>query len=264
MKNKIDYCLGKVQLNKRKKSEIEVFGDLVSYQELMSRPYFLNLKEKIFKVLKNYRLKNKNILEIGAGISEFLPIFAPDNKLTALDISKVLLSQNKVKANLVVGDAEKLPFADSSFDFVYLVGVLHHLENQRQALLEIKRVLKINGKVFISEPTQWSLNLPYYLIRRVAIKVLGVDRFLNLSACGSPDESFIDLDVVREVFGGDIKVTMHKILPLRMPPIKLLEQLFPVNFNDMLEKTPLIKNFGTIVFIQGRKQRSMYDTRLRN
>lgn len=255
IKKKIFFLLGEDKISQRKKDEIRVFQDLSSYQELMSRPYFRELKEKITNSFKRYRFKGKTILEIGAGTSKFLPLFEKENELTALDISAVLLAQNKARANLIVGDAENLPFLDESFDLIYLVGVLHHLENQKKALREIKRALKVKGKVFISEPTKWSLNLPYYLIRKLAIKILGVDRFKNLSGCGSPEESFISLKAVKEVFGSDFQFKLHKILPLRMPPVKFLEQFFPAKLNDLFEKTPLIKNLGTIVFVEGEKQR---------
>ena len=54
----------------------------------------------------------------------------------------------------VVADAtEALPFPDSSFDTVYCVDVLHHLEGNTPRLLrEIQRVLRANGALIIVEP----------------------------------------------------------------------------------------------------------------
>lgn len=250
---KINNQLDKNKLSTRKNREIEAFADLNSYQELMERPYFRELKNKIKQSLKKYSFKDKKILEIGAGVSEFLPLFK-NNKLTALDISETLLKENKIKVDLVVGDAENLPFKDKSFDFVFCVGILHHLENQKQALLEIKRVLKSGGKVFISEPTKWSLNLPYYLIRRLAIRIFGVQKFKNLSGCSSPDESFLDFEAVKQIFDKEILYKTEKILPLRMPPIGFLEKLFSIKINNILGTVSLINNFGTIIFIKGEKR----------
>lgn len=242
-------------LSERKKEEIQTFTDLWAYQELMSRPYFVYLKQKISRQLGQYHFKNKNILEIGAGTSQFLKLFEDRNQVVALDISAELLKQNLTKAKLVVADAEHLPFADKSFDFIYAIGVLHHLEDQKKALSEIKRVLKSNGQVFLSEPTKWSLNLPYYLLRRLAIVVLGEKRYRDLSGCGSPKESFVSIKAVKEIFGIGFQLKFTKILPLRMPPIKLFEALFSRNINDILEKIPLINNLGTIVWIRAKKIR---------
>lgn len=243
----------KIVLSQRKKKEQQAFSDLKAYDELMSRPYFVYLKQKITKELTKYHFKNKKILEIGAGRSEFLDLFDKDNEVTALDISPVLLKENKGKVKLVVGDAENLPFKNQNFDFVYMIGVLHHLEDQERALKEIDRVLKNGGQFFMSEPTKWSLNLPYYLIRCFAILLVGEKKYQKISGCGSPEESFIDLHLCTEVFSGNWEIKKQKYLPLRMPPVGFLEKWFSKKLNDFLEKLPLINNLGSIVFLRGQK-----------
>ena len=55
--------------------------------------------------------------------------------------------------NSVMCDCTKLPFADNSFDCVICIAVLHHLADETRrlnALREIKRVLKKDGKALIS------------------------------------------------------------------------------------------------------------------
>jgi ubiquinone/menaquinone biosynthesis C-methylase UbiE len=242
------------KLSPRKKKEIKTFSDLTAYEELMSRPYFVYLKQKITKELEKYHFKNKNILEIGAGRSEFLELFDNNNEVTALDISPILLKENKGRAKLVVGDAENLPFTGGTFDFVYLVGVLHHLENQKKALLEIDRVLKPGGQIFISEPTKWSLNLPYYWIRRLVILLVGEKKYQKISGCGSPEETFIDLKLCDQAFADNWNIQKQKHLPLRMPPVNFFEKRFSKKLNDLLEKLPVINNFGSIVFLKGQKK----------
>jgi ubiquinone/menaquinone biosynthesis C-methylase UbiE len=49
-------------------------------------------------------------------------------------------------AHVVEGDAEELPFADSTFDRVSSNGVLHHTPDIEAALREIRRVLKPGGE----------------------------------------------------------------------------------------------------------------------
>ncbi len=56
--------------------------------------------------------------------------------------------------SVVAGDALRLPFSDQRLDFVYVVGVLHHLPNrsaQRVALAEIARVLRPGGLLMVHE-----------------------------------------------------------------------------------------------------------------
>lgn len=246
----------KITLSQRKKIEQQTFSNLQAYDELMSRPYFVYLKQKITEELDKYHFNNKKILEIGAGKSEFLSLFDKNNEVTALDISPILLRENKGKVKLVVGDAENLPFPDESFDFVYLVGVLHHLEDQNKALKEIKRVLKDSGQFFLSEPTKRSLNWSYYLIRRLGIKILGLKKFKKMSGCGSPEETFIDEKVFNKIYAQEWQIKKQKHLPLRMPPLPFFEKRFSRKLNDFLEKTPIINNFGSIIFIRGQKKQA--------
>jgi SAM-dependent methyltransferase len=52
------------------------------------------------------------------------------------------------------GSATKLPFSDQAFDFVYAVGVMHHIAGEaarRQAFDEIRRVLKPSGLLLMHE-----------------------------------------------------------------------------------------------------------------
>lgn len=54
----------------------------------------------------------------------------------------------------VAGSALALPFADASVDFVYTVGVLHHLDDeeaQRSACAEVARVLRPGGAFIVHE-----------------------------------------------------------------------------------------------------------------
>lgn len=241
----------------QKLEEMAVFNDIDSYNELMSRPYILALKEKSREALQKHQHRHANILEIGAGISPYLKGFDPSNFIVATDINKSLLNQSQKKekrekrVNYLVCDAENLPFKNNSFDFIYVLGVLHHLPNQELALKEMKRVLRRKGKIFIEEPTKWSLNLAYYLLRRLALKLMGKKLMKRIIGCGTPHESFISLGLVNQVFGKRYQIKIKKILPLRMPPIKILSHLeSPVKLSCWLEKVPIVKNLGTIALIE--------------
>ncbi len=48
-------------------------------------------------------------------------------------------------------DAENLKFNDHTFDLVYGSGILHHLSIEK-AIVEIKRVLKKDGRAIFYEP----------------------------------------------------------------------------------------------------------------
>ena len=96
------------------------------------------------------------ILEIGSGRGWFSIELANKNiRMTALDLS--INNLNKIKSinpkiNIVLGDANKLPFDNERFDWIVANEVLEHLEYPEKAISEWKKYLKPNGKILISVP----------------------------------------------------------------------------------------------------------------
>jgi ubiquinone/menaquinone biosynthesis C-methylase UbiE len=50
----------------------------------------------------------------------------------------------------VLGDAERIPFPDATFDVVYAFGVLHHTPGTAKAINEVQRVLRPGGQAIIA------------------------------------------------------------------------------------------------------------------
>ena len=66
------------------------------------------------------------------------------------------------KATNVVGDAQRLPFADASFDTVFCSQVLEHVPEPWLVLAEFRRVLKDEGRLILTVPhISWLHNEPY-------------------------------------------------------------------------------------------------------
>lgn len=92
-----------------------------------------------------------NILEIGCGTGCDLLQFAKHGaRAVGIDITPehLRLARTRVGSLAAIGQAEatSLPFADSSFDYVYSHGVLHHIDRPRLAVDEIFRVLRPGGR----------------------------------------------------------------------------------------------------------------------
>jgi ubiquinone/menaquinone biosynthesis C-methylase UbiE len=62
-----------------------------------------------------------------------------------VELAREHLASLQVDGEVVLGDAESLPFPDASFDRVTSNGVLHHTPDIQAALREIHRVLRPGG-----------------------------------------------------------------------------------------------------------------------
>ncbi|HZL56305.1 MAG TPA: class I SAM-dependent methyltransferase [Bryobacteraceae bacterium] len=98
--------------------------------------------------------RDKDILEIGVGMgADHLEwAKAGPKSLTGIDLTEraIQFTKNRLayyglSSDLRVADAEKLPFADDSFDIVYAYGVLHHSPDTTKAIREVYRVLRPGG-----------------------------------------------------------------------------------------------------------------------
>src|ERR1700753_170335 len=85
--------------------------------------------------------RGEQVLEVGCGTGSDLLQFAKNGALaTGIDLSErhVELARERV-GNLATvhrGDARDLPFENSSFDYVYSHGVLHHSDEPERIVRE--------------------------------------------------------------------------------------------------------------------------------
>lgn len=77
----------------------------------------------------------------------------PDAEVTGVDfIPEMLeLAQRKGVHHTILADAMKLPFPDASFDCVTIAFGLRNMENWRDALVEMSRVLRRDGHLLVLE-----------------------------------------------------------------------------------------------------------------
>jgi ubiquinone/menaquinone biosynthesis C-methylase UbiE len=89
-----------------------------------------------------------DVLEVGCGTGLLMDRIADVcNSLQGVDISSGMAARARKRGHRVmVGGADRLPFADNSFDLVYSFKVLAHIESIRQALAEMTRVLRPGGR----------------------------------------------------------------------------------------------------------------------
>ena len=108
----------------------------------------------------------KRLLEVGCGMGTDLLQFARGGaRVTGVDLTprSVETSRHHLElydhaGDFALTDAEKLPFADESFDVIYSNGVLHHTPDTAGAVREIYRVLRPGGlaRVMLYHRHSWN------------------------------------------------------------------------------------------------------------
>lgn len=138
--------------------------------------YDASIKKNIFQRFWHYTRFRKigslihnlkgTFLDIGCCDGTFTKIILDESKATkiyAIDVleSCVDYAKEKYKGNKKLvfsfGEATTLPFPSKKFDAVFCLEALEHFQYPLQAIVEMKRVLKPNGKVFILIPHENTL-----------------------------------------------------------------------------------------------------------
>ena len=96
------------------------------------------------------------LLDVGCGKGDLLK-YAHDrgHSVYGLDLSPVALEMAAAdvpSAGLSVGVAKEMPFDDESFDYVTCLGSLEHFAEPQAAVLEMARILKVDGKAVVAVP----------------------------------------------------------------------------------------------------------------
>ncbi len=137
-------------------------------------------------IKKNKGNRKVKICEFGGGAGQLLNEIRKSHpnadliNVELIDEYKRFLVSKKIK--LVISSVLDSKFPNNSFDIVLMRNVLHHLigknlketaENQKHALLELKRLIKPGGAVFIEELTNSSaaVCMLLYLLTKLNSKI---------------------------------------------------------------------------------------------
>jgi phosphatidylethanolamine/phosphatidyl-N-methylethanolamine N-methyltransferase len=102
------------------------------------------------------RLPGREVLEVGVGTGLALPYYAPDRRITGIDLSAEMLAQARKRvagrgitnvAALREMDAEATDFPDASFDIAVAMFVASVVPNPRALLAEMRRVVRPGGNL---------------------------------------------------------------------------------------------------------------------
>lgn len=173
-----------------KKEQVAKMFDNISHKYDFLN-HFLSLgidiywRKKAIKLLSS--AKPKYILDIATGTGDFAIEalkLAPD-KVIGVDISAGMLKYGNEKIvklglqhkiELILGDSEKLPFDDNTFDAITVSFGVRNFENLEKGLSDMFRVLKPGGKALVlefSKPQSFPMKQLYNFYFKNILPVLG-------------------------------------------------------------------------------------------
>ena len=133
------------------------FNEIADQWDIMRKEFFPEaVREKAYSIAKVEQ--GKVAADIGAGTG-FITEGLVKNGLNVIvvDFSEEMLNQMRVKFkdyNCIEyrqGEAENLPIETNAVDYVMANMYLHHVENPTNAIKEMVRILKPNGKLIITD-----------------------------------------------------------------------------------------------------------------
>ena len=142
----------------------------------------LKARRRLLRLLQPFLSQNQLVLDAGCGPGTYGIILAEKNDVVGVDLSSKIASAAKQRANEgnarfwpLVGDLERLPFRDNSFDVCLCIYTLHHLPDIYVAVSELVRVAKTEGRIAIldvngSNPGVRLSSIMENLIRRHLVK----------------------------------------------------------------------------------------------
>jgi len=156
-----------------------------------------------------------NILEVGVGTGSSLRDYPLGEQIVAVDISKEMLRRAEVKLKnhnreieLCRGDVRNLPFKDETFDTIFSSWVFCSVTDPVRGLIEVRRVLKKEGKLLMLEHVKSENKALGYLMdksnplaARLGVGDINRDTLANLRKAGFKvkEERNLAYDVVKAI-----------------------------------------------------------------
>jgi len=159
-----DFGFEKVDESDKAKRVRGVFDSVAPKYDVMNDLMSMGMHRawKAYTVLVSNVGPGSQVLDIAGGTGDLAIAFAkkagPTGRVVHTDINEAMLRGGRdrlIDAGVIlptaVCDAEKLPFADASFDVVSVAFGLRNMTHKDAALAEMNRVLKPRGKLLVLE-----------------------------------------------------------------------------------------------------------------
>jgi 2-polyprenyl-3-methyl-5-hydroxy-6-metoxy-1,4-benzoquinol methylase len=130
---------------------VESFGEEWTAFDHFSEEEITKAGDQYFDIVKDEWIEGKTVLDVGCGTGRWSRYVSKKAQFVeAIDPSKAVYSaakllQNNTNVRISKAGVDTIPFADSTFDFVFSLGVLHHIPDTKEAMKKCVEKLKPNG-----------------------------------------------------------------------------------------------------------------------
>jgi len=195
--------------------------------------YFGRIKN-IVKTFAGFNRKFSRVLDIGGGLGLFSMNFKlnfPMSKVIILDKSKhegikeILTKFPTLKITDYIQEdiQNKTSFESGSLDLIFALDILEHVENPSIAIDEILRILKEDGLLFISVPTE---SILLKLVRRLIGTIKNIQVNPHWLGMVSSEKEFFKI----------LRQKNIKIILKRKYPFQFLPRLFSYDLFYLIQK----------------------------
>ena len=174
------------QKHKKIQSELAVFNDNFLRNYLIDAPTPLAIERSWECILFSQEELKTPILDIGCGDGIFARSLFKSRVNVGIDPNKVEIDRaadTMIYDELLLDFGDKIHKKDKSFNTIFSNSVLEHIEDIHAVLLEAKRLLKTDGTLYLTVPTDnfEKFSLVACLLRGVGMRNLARawHRFFN-------------------------------------------------------------------------------------
>ena len=185
-----------MEINKKKL--IRIYFKI--FPEIIMHNHTYRLKHFVKEVAVKYDESGKKIIDIGAGNCQYKRFFKKLNYFSQ-DIQN-----NQEKSINYIGPIDELP--ENSFDYILCTQVLEHLKNPQLAFKNFYRILKNNGKVFLTTHMAFEEHMipnDYFRFTRYGLEYLAESSGLRVEKIEPQGGRFI-------VLAKEIQILIPRIL----------------------------------------------------
>lgn len=138
----------------RQKSRRKFDRDASQYEQTSDGRFCSRAYPAVIKKIAQAEVSS--LLDVGCGTGAILSQVSSGVSRCGIDLSPQMIERAKEtlkeQAELVVGDAEALPWQDETFDTVCCTFSFHHYPKPEKVLAEMNRVLKSGGRLILADP----------------------------------------------------------------------------------------------------------------